>query len=282
MLTTQKRGLDGTVLKTIALVLMVMDHIHYFFEFTGLVPEWFSMLGRLSAPLFLFCAVEGFAHTHDRKRYFLRMWGIGAGMGALTFLMMYVGLFRRPDGFYPLNGIFLNFVILCVVWQGIDWLRQGRIVRGLLATLGPVVWGFAVVLLAALPGMATTVVLLGSTVLPAWVCITDGGPLYLIGGVILYLFRDKRPLQLTAWAVWTIGMDFFAVWLAVRGQDGFAFSQMFTAYYEWYGVAAVIPMALYNGRRGAGHKALFYWFYPTHVYLLYAASWTVCVLTGAA
>ncbi len=282
MLTTQKRGLDGTVLKTIALALMVMDHIHYFFEFTGLVPEWFSMLGRLSAPLFLFCAVEGFAHTHDRKRYFLRMWGIGAGMGALTFLMMYVGLFRRPDGFYPLNGIFLNFVILCVVWQGIDWLRQGRIVRGLLAVLGPVVWGFAVVLLAALPGMATTIVLLGSTVLPAWVCITDGGPLYLIGGVILYLFRDKRGIQLTAWAVWTIGMEFFAVWLAVRGQDGFVFSQMFTAYYEWYGVAAVLPMALYNGRRGAGHKALFYWFYPTHVYLLYAASWAVCVLTGAA
>lgn len=282
MLTTQKRGLDGTVLKTIALALMVMDHIHYFFEFTGLIPEWFSMLGRLSAPLFLFCAVEGFAHTHDRKRYFLRMWGIGAGMGALTFLMMYVGLFRRPDGFYPLNGIFLNFVILCVVWQGIDWLRQGRIVRGLLAVLGPVVWGFAVVLLAALPGMATTIVLLGSTVLPAWVCITDGGPLYLIGGVILYLFRDKRGIQLTAWAVWTIGMEFFAVWLAVRGQDGFVFSQMFTAYYEWYGVAAVLPMALYNGRRGAGHKALFYWFYPTHVYLLYAASWAVCVLTGAA
>ena len=49
-----KKGLDGTQLKTIALVLMVLDHIHYFFEFTGWVPTWFSMLGRLSAPLFLF------------------------------------------------------------------------------------------------------------------------------------------------------------------------------------------------------------------------------------
>lgn len=81
MLTTQKRGLDGTVLKTIALVLMVMDHIHYFFEFTGLVPEWFSMLGRLSAPLFLFCAVEGFAHTHDRKRYFCACGALVPGWG---------------------------------------------------------------------------------------------------------------------------------------------------------------------------------------------------------
>ena len=84
-----KKGLDGTQLKTIALALMVLDHIHYFFEFTGCIPVVFSMLGRLSAPLFLFCTVEGFAHTHDRKRYFIRIWAIGAAMAALEFFMIY-------------------------------------------------------------------------------------------------------------------------------------------------------------------------------------------------
>ena len=39
-----KKGLDGTQLKTIALALMVLDHIHYFFEFTGCIPTVFSML----------------------------------------------------------------------------------------------------------------------------------------------------------------------------------------------------------------------------------------------
>ena len=43
-----KKGLDGTQLKTIALVLMVLDHIHYFFEFTGCIPTVFNMLGRLA------------------------------------------------------------------------------------------------------------------------------------------------------------------------------------------------------------------------------------------
>ena len=57
MLTKLKNGLDGTQLKTIALALMVLDHIHYFFEFTGCIPTVFNMLGRLSAPLFLFCTV---------------------------------------------------------------------------------------------------------------------------------------------------------------------------------------------------------------------------------
>ena len=92
-----KKGLDGTQLKTIALVLMVLDHIHYFFEFTGCIPTVFSMLGRLSAPLFLFCTVEGFAHTHDRKRYFIRIWAIGTAMAALEFFMIYAKAFRRGD-----------------------------------------------------------------------------------------------------------------------------------------------------------------------------------------
>ena len=122
-----KKGLDGTRLKTVALVLMVLDHIHYFFEFTGWVPTWFSMLGRLSAPLFLFCTVEGFAHTHDRKRYVLRIWAIGTAMAALEFFMIYAGAFRRGDGFYPQNAIFQDLVLLCVIWQGIDWLRKRKL-----------------------------------------------------------------------------------------------------------------------------------------------------------
>lgn len=132
-----KTRFSCTTLKSIALVLMLLDHIHYFFAFTGVVPELFSMLGRLSAPLFLFCTVEGFAHTHDRKRYFLRIWAIGAGMAAIEFFMMYGGLLRRGDGFYPQNAIFQALTLLCIVWQGIDWLRAKRYVRAQLRS-----WAF--------------------------------------------------------------------------------------------------------------------------------------------
>ena len=37
---------------------------------------WFSMAGRLSAPLFLFCLVEGFTHTSNKKRYFIKVYAI--------------------------------------------------------------------------------------------------------------------------------------------------------------------------------------------------------------
>ena len=45
-------------------------------------------------------------------------------------------------------------------------------------------------------------------------------------------------------------------------------------------VFAAPLMLLYNGQRGAGHKKLFYWFYPAHVYVLYAASCAVMRFWG--
>ena len=55
---TKRFSLDGTQLKFLALLFMLIDHIHYFFEFTGAIPEVFFIIGRLSAYLFLFCMIN--------------------------------------------------------------------------------------------------------------------------------------------------------------------------------------------------------------------------------
>ena len=274
-----KKGLDGTQLKTIALVLMVLDHIHYFFEFTGSIPTVFSMLGRLSAPLFLFCTVEGFAHTHDRKRYVLRIWAIGTAMAALEFFMIYAGAFRRGDGFYPQNAIFQDLVMLCVVWQGIDWLREKKIAKGAAAIAAVLCWPYMVVAFLLLfpqvqdmPIASAVVAFLMTSPLPMWTAVTDGSWGFLLGGVLLYALRGHRPVQLGVWALNALLWDLVLPFAMVCRQDGFVWTQMFTAYYEWFGVGAVVLMLLYNGQRGSGHKQLFYWFYPAHIYLLYGAS----------
>ena len=274
-----KKGLDGTQLKTIALVLMVLDHIHYFFEFTGCIPTVFSMLGRLSAPLFLFCTVEGFAHTHDRKRYVLRIWAIGTAMAALEFFMIYAGAFRRGDGFYPQNAIFQDLVLLCVIWQGIDWLREKKIAKGAAAIAAVLCWPYMVVAFLLLfpqvqdmPIASAVVAFLMTSPLPMWTAVTDGSWGFLLGGVLLYALRGHRPVQLGVWALNALLWDLVLPFAMVCRQDGFVWTQMFTAYYEWFGVGAVVLMLLYNGQRGSGHKQLFYWFYPAHIYLLYGAS----------
>ena len=274
-----KKGLDGTRLKTVALVLMVLDHIHYFFEFTGWVPIWFSMLGRLSAPLFLFCTVEGFAHTHDRKRYVLRIWAIGTAMAALEFFMIYAGAFRRGDGFYPQNAIFQDLVLLCVVWQGIDWLREKKIAKGAAAIAAVLCWPYMVMAFLLLfpqvqdmPIASAVVAFLMTSPLPMWTAVTDGSWGFLLGGVLLYALRGHRPVQLGVWALNALLWDLVLPFAMVHAQADFVWTQMFTDYYEWFGVAAAVLMGLYNGRRGSGHKQLFYWFYPAHIYLLYGAS----------
>lgn len=49
--------MSTSALKWTAFVLMVLDHLGEFFP--GQIPLWFRYLGRMSAPLFLFCLAVG-------------------------------------------------------------------------------------------------------------------------------------------------------------------------------------------------------------------------------
>lgn len=270
----RREGLTGTALKLLALFFMVLDHMHYFFSPMLLVPEWFSMLGRLAAPVFLFCMAEGFAHTHDRKRYFWRIWLISAGMGLVQYGMIATGWLVRPDGFYPQNAVFMNFVILLVIWQGMDWIREKKWGRGILCVLLPLAWPvLAMLVISVIPAFGGIASLLAYTALPAWSVIIDGGLPYILLGMILYGFREKRGLQLILFAVAELLLFFLLPFWQLRTVPGFTMSWMFTKAYEWYGSFAALLMLCYNGKRGAGVKRFFYVFYPAHVYVLYALSW---------
>ena len=277
---TKTGGITETGLKWIALVSMLLDHIHYFFGFTGWVPEWFSMVGRLAAPLFLFCLVEGFTHTRSRKKYFAKVYFLSAGMSLLLFFMAFAGVLVRPDGFYPANGMMTTFVILMIVWQGIDWLGQKRILPGLAAVILPLAWPFAAVgLVAVFPALEPPLGLLGYSFVPMWGITGDSSWPVLAMGLVLYLFRKRRSVQVAAFSIYYLlyGVVYMLLMGSALAPD-FAWWQIFTRYYEIYGILAAPLMLWYNGRRGGGHKLLFYAFYPAHIYILYALSWGVYLL----
>ena len=123
-----------------------------------------------------------------------------------------------------------------------------------------------------MPWASTVVAFVITSPLPLWTSITDGSWSFLLGGALLYALRGQRKVQLTVWALVIFLCDFALTFGMACRQEGFVWTQMFTNNYEWFGVAAVLLMLLYNGQRGSGHKQLFYWFYPAHVYLLYGAS----------
>lgn len=78
-----KPGLTGNQLKLFALVTMTIDHIG-----VQLFPQLplLRILGRLSLPVFAYLIAEGCRHTHNRKRYLLRLAGLGALCQAVYFL----------------------------------------------------------------------------------------------------------------------------------------------------------------------------------------------------
>lgn len=269
--------LSGFALKYIALLCMVLDHIHYFFSFTGKVPLFFTWIGRLAAPLFLFCIIEGFIHTQDRKKYFLRIYLLSILMGLIQFSFYNIGYaLVRGDGFFPQNQMLASFSILIVVLQGIDWCEKKKWLPGLAAIIIPFALPYLVAALLAFCNMngygmaAFFINLLSFTILPCHLFILDGGTATLLCGCLLYLFRKNRLKQAAAYAIFVFLWDVIRIVPYLKGNVSAAV--FFNEAYEWMEIFAVIPMLCYNGTRGRGSKKLFYWFYPAHIYILYALS----------
>lgn len=288
-----KKRLTNFNLKYLAALFMVLDHIHYMFEFTGVVPIWFSYIGRLAAPIFLFCLIEGFKHTHDRKKYFLKIYLISIGMGLIRFGFYNVlGPLTRGDGFAPQNAMLSSFVILLPILQGIDWCREKKFGKGIAAISLPLILPYifslgiygplsAISVQETTGGMVTSVLLLitnllNFTVLPLHSAIQDGGTLIVLQGIVMYAFSfcKNKNVRVYAWVIFTL---LWNVAMTIIMGLPINLETIMTAY-EWMEVLAAPLMLCYNGERGKGNGKFFYWFYPAHVYILYAASFLVYTL----
>lgn len=273
--TMKQKGLTGFQLKYMAMFLMVLDHIHYFFEFTGKIPIWFSMLGRLSAPLFLFCLIEGFTHTHNRKKYFIQIYSIAIGMGLIQFLILNLGL-KRPDGFYPQNQMLATFSILLVILQGIDWCARKQWAKGLPAIIIPTALPFLMVMIgSAIPSLWLVINILHFTILPLHTWIMDGGTFFILQGILMYLLRKHRKWQALVFVISNLLLYVVYPFVAM---PNITIKLLFTQAFEWMGSFAAIFMLLYNGERGKGNKKFCYWFYPGHIYILCGLSYLLYFL----
>ena len=185
-------------------------------------------------------------------------------------------LFALPLGLLVSLGSMSRFTPLRGVVKTFVWIIRGTplMLQIIVIYLGPGLMGFASPWGSSTNGrlLAAVVAFVITSPLPLWTSITDGSWSFLLGGALLYALRGRRKVQLTVWALVIFLCDFVLTFGMACRQEGFVWTQMFTTYYEWFGVFAALLMLLYNGQRGSGHKQLFYWFYPAHVYLLYGAS----------
>ena len=223
------RCLDGTVLKIIAMVSMVFDHVGDMF-----FPEmtWMRMVGRLAMPIFAFCITEGYIHTRDKKKYLLRM-GIFALISEVPFDLAFDG----KIGFSHQN-IMLSFFISIVALMLFNLIRGAKIESKGRYSVWRTILGILVVVVMAAVAML----------------VKADYTMFAVGSVFLfYVFKDVnlfvRPIP---------GVAFLAVTRTM-------------GYYCTTGLS-IIPLLLYNGKKGRQlPKAFYYLFYPVHLLLLYAA-----------
>lgn len=256
-------------LKLTALILMLLDHIYRFLSFTGEIPLWFAWLGRLSAPLFFFCMVQGMIYTQDRKKYLLRMY--------LFAVLMSVGNYAIQAFFtgapYEIhNNIFTTLLLGGIIIVCLDEMAKDR-------HKGQLLWMYFIgIELAAFfigDALARSAKTLPAEILGMLIptpFTAEGGIWWVMMAPILYYFRFSKRNMAIAYGVLSLiislpgGIQLYTM--------GYSVWESFFRYgYQWMMLLALPIMLFYNGKKGKiSLKYLFYLFYPLHVWILYIIS----------
>ena len=232
-------GITSNILKLIAVILMLSDHIWATAMSFG---DWMTYIGRMAFPIFAFLIAEGFVHTSNFKKYAIRLLGF-AIITEIPFNLFYSSRFFNP---YHQNVLFTLLLGLLAIYV-IDNLKKNHTAKNI---------GLSVLWLALIS--------IGATI-----GFVDYGFLGMITVVMFYLLRDF-PF---AWLCQLIAM----VLINIVFFEGLVvpveiFGHSFEIPTQGFAVFSLIPIWLYGGRKGRSNKALqygFYAFYPVHMLILY-------------
>ena len=267
MAVRYKGFLSGNVLKIIAAVAMVFDHIavaavmfgsgfpgSVLFSQADTAYRVLRIIGRLSFPIFAFFIAEGCRHTSDRKKYFLTVCLFGLIIDAGYYI--FAKVLEESDLYLSVPAVYLNifttFSLSILVIYGYD-----ATVKSVKEKDG----NFFLHLLEFVGAIALAVFI-------HYFARDKGGYLdYGFAGALLplfaYMVRDYR-FKVIPFAIGCVAVSAFYYYLdpASKGNSMY-----------WYMLCALPLLALYNGERGRlKMKDCFYLFYPAHLGVVYLAA----------
>ncbi|AST93849.1 hypothetical protein BC6307_22510 [Sutcliffiella cohnii] len=262
-----------TKLKIIALISMFIDHCGLFIPDT---PEWFRWIGRIAAPIFIFCVVIGFKHTSNKIKYLTRLYIFTVGMALLNIIINYSVYYKSFRGlieinnYYILNNFFaplffivlllsllenkkLKYIVILFVWQ---------IISSVIFFL--LVEGFEIFVPSDVkPNYFFLGTIFGN------VLLMEGGILTVFLGVLFYYLNANKFKMASGYTMFCIVILLVNQKLNPMALPGFVSLLFPFADYQWMKIFALPLFLLYNGKKGRGLKYLFYIFYPVHIVLLY-------------
>lgn len=232
-------GLDANMLRLLAMALMLCDHL-----WATLLPaqNWMTHLGRIAFPIFAFQIAQGYVHTSNFRKYALRLLCF-AIVSEIPFNLFYAGSVFFP---FHQNVLWTLLLGLLCIRQADTILHTPGRKKKLLAVL------FLLLLLLVSVFAMTDYGWRGVlTVLGFYVAgLLPLTPLW--QGVLLVL------LNMVRFQGWQLEFELFGKTFALPEQS--------------FAVLALIPICLYNGKRGVKNKIMqygFYIFYPLHMLVLW-------------
>lgn len=227
-------------LHLLAMACMLGDHL-----WATVIPgnEWLTCIGRIAFPIFAFLLVEGYFHTHDLKKYALRLllWAL---ISEIPF-----NLVMGSTLFYPLHQNVLWTLLIGLLLIHVNELAKntGKWPLRVLACIGTVA--------LALPlGLGTMVDYYSYGI---WMVL------------VFYFFHGRRWWDF-------LGQFLLLAYINLELLGGYGyeihlFGSTFLFAQQGFALLALIPIWLYRGRQGPHSKALqytYYAFYPVHLLIL--------------
>lgn len=242
----EKRGMSGSTLKIIAIVTMLIDHIGAaviarmmfasFLEEEVLyqIYRCTRTIGRVAFPIFCFLLVEGFFHTHDAKKYAIRL-GIFAVLSEIPFDLAFHSTLLETNSQNVFFTLLIGFLTMMAYQKAEQKLAQNA---GLFRAV--------VFVLIVMTGMGLADFLKTDYAGKGVFCIW-----------ILYLFRGNKKIQLLAGCMsflWEPPALFGFLPIAYyNGKRGFSMKYFFYLFYPvhllclyaiccWMGIAGYAVM----------------------------------------
>ena len=233
--------MSAFILKIIAVISMTFDHLSYLI-FGEL--SFMNYIGRIAFPIFAYQITEGYIHTHNLKKYFLRLF-IFALISQIPFMLfasIYTSSFHLNIFFTLLLG--LVSITIYEKLNNIEFSKtsQSLIIHRLFQLLGIIIC-FAIAFFSNY-------------------IKCDYRYFGVLSIFFFYLFRNNLFLM---------NASFVLLVIIYYGKE-LLFSPFFNIYL-WIVVFTIVPLLfinLYNHKKGKDTKYFLYLFYPLHFLIIYA------------
>lgn len=235
--TEEKRGITGSTLKIIAIVIMLIDHVGAVilerFPIVGTplytVDKILRSVGRLAFPIFCFLLVEGFIYTRDRLKYAVRLF-VFALISEIPFDLAVTGRIFNLSYQNVFFTLLAGYLTICVL----DEVKKKE-------------FNFRSPKTETVLRLVLTAIITAAGMVAAYLLKTDYSFAGVLTIVVMYGVKEIKPVSMFCGC---------AVLTAYKFSESFAFFNIFL-------------INMYNGKRGLKLKYIFYVFYPVHLLVLY-------------